>query len=210
MKTSFEHILNNYLTLDKMVDSSTDTYAQLCRTIPFELREYIDNSIYKTKGSMGQGNRTDYPWISILDQRITNTTQKGLYVVYLFKKDMSGFYLTINQGITNFENLYKREKYKKAKKVTDYFKDQIDDTTFSKQPISLGSEYGDLGYGYETTTILQKYYPKGQFSEKMLVEDFKEIMEIYKHNSGWKLNTVGQGYRDGLKRLCASYGLIVS
>lgn len=36
------------------------------------------------------------------------------------------------------------------------------------------------------------------------------FMEIYRHSSGWKLNTVGQGYREGLKRLCANYGLIVS
>lgn len=36
------------------------------------------------------------------------------------------------------------------------------------------------------------------------------FLEMYKHNSGWKMNTIGQGYREGLKRLCASYGLIVS
>lgn len=36
------------------------------------------------------------------------------------------------------------------------------------------------------------------------------FLEIYKHSSGWKLNTIGQGYKEGLKRLCAGYGLIVS
>ena len=47
-------------------------------------------------------------------------------------------------------------------------------------------------------------------ASELFVETTIIFMEIYKHNTGWKLNTVGQGYRDGLKRLCASYGLIVS
>ncbi|MBP0961987.1 MAG: TerD family protein [Oscillospiraceae bacterium] len=52
---------------------------------------------------------------------------------------------------------------------------------------------------------LFRYTASELFAETTII-----FMEIYKHNSGWKLNTVGQGYRDGLKRLCASYGLIVS
>ena len=35
------------------------------------------------------------------------------------------------------------------------------------------------------------------------------FMSIYRYNSKWKLNTVGQGYREGLKRLCSQYGLNV-
>lgn len=35
------------------------------------------------------------------------------------------------------------------------------------------------------------------------------FMTIYRYNSKWKLNTVGQGYREGLKRLCSQYGLNV-
>ena len=50
-----------------------------------------------------------------------------------------------------------------------------------------------------------RYTASELFAETTII-----FMEIYKHNTGWKLNTVGQGYRDGLKRLCASYGLIVS
>lgn len=35
------------------------------------------------------------------------------------------------------------------------------------------------------------------------------FMTIYRYNSQWKLNTIGQGYRDGLKVLCSQYGLNV-
>ena len=35
-----------------------------------------------------------------MDKNITQSTQYGLYMVYLFKSDMTGFYLSLNQGIT--------------------------------------------------------------------------------------------------------------
>lgn len=128
---------------------------------------------------MGQGNRTDYPWISILNRNITTSTQRGLYVVYLFKSDMSGFYLTLNQGITNFENLFKKNKYTNAVKVSDYFKSEIENSTFSKEPIYLQSKKNDLGYGYEKTNIIQTFYPTNDFSEKMLVKDLRDMVGIY-------------------------------
>ena len=52
---------------------------------------------------------------------------------------------------------------------------------------------------------LFRYTASELFAETTII-----FMEIYKHRSEWKLNTIGQGYREGLKRLCASYGLIVS
>ena len=52
---------------------------------------------------MWQGNKTQFPWIAIMDKNITQSIQYGLYMVYLFKRDMTGFYLSLNQGITFFE-----------------------------------------------------------------------------------------------------------
>ncbi|QTD41955.1 DUF3578 domain-containing protein [Sporosarcina sp. Te-1] len=66
----------------------------------------LDDSIYGVKGSYGMGNYTDTPWISIYDKSISEGAQKGFYSVFLFKKDMSGFYLSINQGTT-----YLNEKF---------------------------------------------------------------------------------------------------
>ncbi|MER7420666.1 DUF3578 domain-containing protein [Micromonospora peucetia] len=40
------------------------------------------------------------PWIAILDPEVTTTAQEGLYVVYLFRKDLSRIYLSMNQGAT--------------------------------------------------------------------------------------------------------------
>lgn len=43
------------------------------------------------------------------------------------------------------------------------------------------------------------------FIEKTIV-----FVDFYRFKDQWKLNTVGAGYKDGLKRLCESFGLVVS
>jgi len=50
-----------------------------------------------------------------------------------------------------------------------------------------------------------RYTASELFAETTII-----FLEMYRHNTEWKLNTIGQGYREGLKRLCANYGLIVS
>ena len=36
-----------------------------------------------------------------MDERETTSTQRGTYIVLLFSEDLSGVYLTLNQGITD-------------------------------------------------------------------------------------------------------------
>ena len=181
LKELFQFVLDNYITEEKKVSSASALY----RVLVGELRNAI-RSIFpfrkdlEVKGSMGQGNKTDYPWVSILNKNITSTTKTGLYIVYLFKKDMSGFYLTLDQGITYFADAYGKKKYESARKVVKYFQDHINDDYFSKEMIKLGgTSKGTLGYGYEQTTILSKYYESNNFSEDELINDYKRMMQIY-------------------------------
>jgi 5-methylcytosine-specific restriction enzyme B len=58
------------------------------------------------KASMGQGNWATIPWISLLDTRETNTIQRGVYCVYLFREEMSGVYLALAQGVTEPKEQY--------------------------------------------------------------------------------------------------------
>ena len=71
-----------------------------------ELKQEIEHIVKQTfesfdvKASVGAGNWANVPWISILNPAITSTTQDGIYPVYLFNADGSGFYLSLNQGTT--------------------------------------------------------------------------------------------------------------
>ncbi|MBQ3411731.1 MAG: DUF3578 domain-containing protein [Oscillospiraceae bacterium] len=180
MKQSFQYILNTYNSLGEKTDSKTQTYVELVRKLPNEIKKlFADRDDLEFKGSMGETKRAFYPWVSILNKNVTVTTQKGLYIVFLFKRDMTGFYLSLNQGMTNFEKLYGRDRYINAKKVSDYFRSEIVDSIFSKEPISLGSSKRDKGYGYEHTNIISAYYPYDNYTDEILKNDLFEMMEIY-------------------------------
>lgn len=179
MINEFDNILRHYKNNAIRVNSSTDVYNDLVRKLPKEIGNLLNRNDVSIRGSMGMGNKTPYPWISILNKQVTNSTQEGLYIVYLFKRDMSGFYLTLDQGITNLERLYGRNKYKYAQKIAEYFKKEIGVDLFSKDEISLGSFKGDIGYGYEKTAIIAKEYKKDHLSESELSNDLVEMMKIY-------------------------------
>ncbi|MGW0501811.1 MrcB family domain-containing protein [Micromonospora sp. NPDC003241] len=45
------------------------------------------------------------PWIAVLDSNVTTTAQEGLYVVYLYRQDLSRVYLSMNQGATQHQRI---------------------------------------------------------------------------------------------------------
>lgn len=56
--------------------------------------------------SVGKGNWATIPWLAIMDQRVTTTTQEGVYVVMLISRDLQSVYLTLAQGITAVVNAH--------------------------------------------------------------------------------------------------------
>ncbi len=181
LRDYFQFVLDNYITNDKTVSNSSRLYDELVHEIPLAIKSIFPfRKDLTAKGSMGQGNKTDFPWVSILNRNITTSTKFGLYIVYLFKKDMSGFYLALSQGITYFIDTFGSKKFEYARKVVKYFQDRTDDELFSKNLINLGASRSErLGYGYEQATILSKYYSSSGFTEDELINDYKHMLNIY-------------------------------
>ena len=178
MREKFANILDKYLSNETVVNKDNEIYKELTKYIPSKISSLIGDG-YKIKGSMGQGNKASVPWIAIMDERMTKSTQKGLYMVYLFKEDMSGFYLTLNQGITYFSNEFgNRNSNNKAALISNYFKRQLPINTFSTNEITIGA--GSKAEGYAATTILSKYYSKDNIpSDEILKDDILLLNEIY-------------------------------
>jgi MoxR-like ATPase len=55
----------------------------------------------RVKVSVGQGSWTKTPWIALMNERVTTSTQRGIYIVFLVAEDLSVTYLTLNQGMTD-------------------------------------------------------------------------------------------------------------
>lgn len=41
-----------------------------------------------------------WPWLAVLDPDVTTSAQRGQYLVYLYSRDLSRLYLSVNQGVT--------------------------------------------------------------------------------------------------------------
>ncbi len=179
MKERFEFLMDEYLKEDTLlIDSSKDYYIKFVKEIPEYLYKYFDKKKYLIKASIGAGQKSEIPWVCIFNRSVTETATQGIYIVYLFRKDMSGFYLELGQGITTFENLYGADKYKNVIKVANYFKDLISDDSFSKESIDLKG-LNKLAKGYECGTILSKYYEKDKYTENELLKDLSDLKTIY-------------------------------
>jgi hypothetical protein len=56
------------------------------------------------EGRDGTGRKTRVPWARFGSRERTPSATDGFYVVYLFARDGSAVYLSLNQGTTDFEN----------------------------------------------------------------------------------------------------------
>ncbi|GGR11229.1 McrB family protein [Deinococcus ruber] len=145
-------------------------------------------AVQEIKSSFGKGNWANCPWTAILDPRETRTTQTGVYIVWLFRADMSGVYLTLAQGVTEVQKAHKGESFEvlraeaeKVRAVTGALSEQ----GFSSDPISLRSS--TYGKAYEASVILQKFYPREALPpERALLEDVEVLFQAYSTYLGQK------------------------
>jgi hypothetical protein len=134
--------------------------------------------------SVGQGNWARVPWVSFLDVRITDTTQRGVYGVFLFREDMSGVYLTFNQGVTEPKKSHGaasglqllRENATALRRHCE----ELQNNGFRLDPdIDLRTE-GTLGRDYEAATIAHKLYERGELpSDDEIARDIEALLTAY-------------------------------
>ncbi len=149
----------------------------------FEI-DIIKREEYDVKGSIGQGGWAAVPWVAIYDKNITNSAQKGEYIVYLLSVDEKTLYLTFNQGCEELENKYgKFETIKKLKENSSFIQKNIESRGFSKENINLlcEGEKNEKAEMYEAGCIFSKAYNIENLPEEFeLREDLKNMIDIYK------------------------------
>lgn len=189
MKELFEYILSNYLTEKKKLFRGNQL-ADYIRGKPHGVitkEAYIDANIYIIEGFPGKGNWAGIPHIDVIDREITNTPIKGYYIVYLFKGDMTGIYLSLNQGWTYFKKTFSGYNPKaKIKQVTNAFRYKLKSplVDFSFDEIDLKAPTR-LGKGYESGHICGKYYSADEIPENnVLVNDLRNILGVYRELKG--------------------------
>ena len=171
--------LQEYLIAKETAFKGNPLADKLRNVYPKILNEILENTErYKVIGSPGKGNWTDNPWIAILDTIITETPQSGFYPVFLFTADMSGVYLSLNQGVTEVKEYYKKETKQVLRLRAQDFRARINyfDELLT---IDLKSESNNARL-YEAGNIIAKYYPaKNLPSNEELKIDVQKFLTYY-------------------------------
>lgn len=137
---------------------------------------------YIVKASVGQGNWANCPWIGIFDPLITVTAQKGYYPVYIYTQNMSGVYLSLNQGVTEVAKTYKKNKSEILRVRAENYRAKIDiDSKYSFEELDLEitskSKNSKL---YEQGSIFSTFYPANKIPDKnKLIQDLHYFLEKY-------------------------------
>ncbi|MEZ9577547.1 MULTISPECIES: MrcB family domain-containing protein [unclassified Vibrio] len=188
LREKLKDVLENWQSAKKEAFSG----HRLGRVIRNELVQEIENiastkeSAFVLKGSIGAGNWADVPWVSILHSAITQTTQGGIYPVYLFCADGSGVYLSLNQGTTKLKEKFgtrgaKHEAKKNADSIYPYCELLLTQKGWTKGPLDLKAKT-ITGKSYEEPNVVAKFYPVGSIpSEQELISDLDSLLSVYEN-----------------------------
>lgn len=192
-------ILNKYHQQTKLPFKNNSYNTLLTKDITMSLSELanINPKKYLVTGSAGKGNFAEIPWVAVFDRDITETATEGIYVVYLFAHDMSGVYLTLNNGFTFFDREFKeREGLKQVTEVADNLREICNtfSTRFNLSKIDLKAK-GKLAKGYTAGNIMAKYYSATDIpSNEELRDDLQELLAVYKKLVGIKGNRTNEEF----------------
>lgn len=178
LRDLFERFIREYRTVFEEVWSTgvfTNEFGNFVRhDIAGELRKIARgvNSIYTSKGSVGQTKWTPVPWIAIFDERITNKATAGEYIVYLLNSETQELYLTFNQASESKNNASVRQKLQE--KVC-YIREQME----LPEEVSL-AEINSGNTAYDAGCICSVKYSLNDLpEEKQLIEDLLLFINIY-------------------------------
>lgn len=149
------------------------TYPELIRSI------LPDDNRYKVKGSPGITRWTNFPWIAIFDTIVTESAQSGYYIVFLFKSDMSGVYLSLNQGVTSIKARFKKEAVDILKATAKSYRSKLIIDEGHQLIIDLAAN-NTRSRLYEAGNIVAKYYDASNLpNTEQLTSDIYIFLNYY-------------------------------
>ncbi|WP_306519901.1 DUF3578 domain-containing protein [Rheinheimera sp.] len=183
LSEKFSEFLNGWLQAKTEQFTGHVLATFLRQDINDEIAAFVESCApsFLVKASVGNGRWADVPWVSILNPEITSTTQDGIYPVYLFSADGSGFYLSLNQGTTApTSNLGKKEAGTRAEKIKSILLNSIPELSQWGLPYIDLKAKTTLGKSYEKPNIAAKYYDASQIpSDEVLKADLEALLLMY-------------------------------
>jgi hypothetical protein len=174
-------VMENYEAPSKRGGRELDDLVAVAQ----ELGSVSSRDTLKAVRSMGVGRWPNVPWMALLDSRETESTRRGVYPVYLFRSDLQGVYLTLNQGVEEtMSDLGVAQTIPSLQRSAEELRQTLEipvDTSFTApRDIDLGAAKGRLARSYEAGCIMATFYPADALpSDPELEADLEDLLEIY-------------------------------
>ena len=185
ISSGFKDIFENYQKdYEGPFDSSKPSYS-LFKELDEHIKKIVDSDDnLETHWSVGKGNWTQVPWFAVRDRTTKSSAQKGIGIVGLFKKDMSGLYLCIAQGTTQPLKDYGKkggEEFllEQAEKVRDIVKDLKEKQFKLDNEIDLKAT-GGVALTYKPSVCVHKYMSAGYDFDVQFIDDLSDLVKAYK------------------------------
>jgi len=187
LREGFKQVLDEYLNARREPFSGQHRMSLLFKRLRDELANQPavrHRPTLHVSASAGKGNWARVPWIAFLEENETTSTQEGVYPVFLFREDMTGFYLTFNQGVTKPKNQHgtiaARRLIRDRAVALRRYCGRLEDVGFSLDgEIDLRA---DTGYGadYEHSTVAYKYYGRDDLpTDDRFITDLAAVLDAY-------------------------------
>lgn len=186
IQASIEFIFANYLEArngpfagEQRIRAAFEDLIEELAALPFFSRYTTLEINY----SIGKGGWARVPYVILFDTRETTSAQRGVYCALLFREDMSGAYLTLNQGVTEVREQgmsFRQALAVRAANVRE------------RLPLSLLLDFNlnndiDLrsvgkSTAYQPATIAHLFYERGDVPSDVVVKNhFEALVESYEH-----------------------------
>lgn len=179
------YVVGGYLAAQKETFKGHNLATTLRDTLPNAIRSLLPNDpLLIVTGSPGQGRWVFGPWVAIFDQQITNSAQSGFYPVFLFREDMSGLYLSLNQAMTEAKRDYKADAKTALRARAANFRAILGPgiAPFNAEPIDLRpSAKGNDTAFYEAGNICSIFYSADAIPSEIQIQDnIQRMLTLYR------------------------------
>jgi MrcB-like, N-terminal domain len=136
------------------------------------------------KWSAGKGTWARVPWVALLDSRVTTKVSgDGIYVILLFRADMSGVYMTLNQGTNAFVTRDYLGALARLRARTEKFRSRCSDLAGAEFVVGGGLDLkttAALAKAYEKAVIAHRLYDHDRLPpDKVIVSDLRRALMAY-------------------------------
>ena len=150
-----------------------------CQRAVADLPAVASRPSLKVDSSVGVGRQAQVPWVAIFDPRETDTTRQGVYGCFLLRRNMSGLYLTLAQGVTGPQGENGRDTKRHLREIGDRLRTQLGESlrpTFDLDgPVDLGPVSG-MASNYPASVVAHRFYPAGGLPDDTALDRDLEVL----------------------------------